>query len=91
MALCTSQIAFSQTVEESKSIDLRMNPGITLQKGSKQIIGGTLVMIGGCILMATSNGDNVPIVIGGLVTAGGFIVVLNGIGKIGLAGKQMSR
>lgn len=88
LALCISQIAFGQTAEQSNPIDLRMNPGTTLQKGSKQIIGGTLVMIGGCILMATSNGDKVPMAIGGLVATGGFILTLNGVGNIGLAGKS---
>lgn len=88
LALCISQIAFSQTAEQQKLIDLRMNQGQYLQKGSKQIIGGALIMLGGSILMATSNGDKVPMAIGGLVATGGFILTLNGVGNIGLAGKS---
>ena len=85
--LLISSLAYSQHVEESKPIDLRMNQGQYLQKGSKQIIGGALIMVGGSILMVTSNGDKVPMAIGGLVATGGFILTLNGVDNIGLAGK----
>jgi hypothetical protein len=73
-----------------QNINLRMEKaGSNLQYGSRRIITGTLLMIGGGALMALSNDDpNIMLVGAGLATVG-FFVNLDGGVRIGRAGKNL--
>lgn len=86
--------AFSQTQPFADStiqnINLRMSKaGVTLQNGSRKMIGGTLLMIGGGAIIALSDNEPNMMLVGAALTTVGFFISLDGHARIGLAGRQL--
>lgn len=87
-----SAFAQVQTPADStiQNINLRMEKaGTNLQYGSRRMITGTILMIGGGAIMALSNDDPGIMLVGAGLATVGFFVNLDGCVRIGRAGKQL--